>query len=325
MARPPSLSEIFRVAHNVPSTPLKYISREVKERTIWGYWAQGQEQMPHFFRMCVDTWRYHNPDWDIRVLNKSAVHEYLSESDLPNRFAHLFSHQTASDCVRLALLARYGGVWMDVNILLRRSLDDLCWNAVQRGDRKAAVFFHPRYGTETMGGKDFVESWFLATKAGNPFFIRWRDCLRELLHNRLDVDGVVEHPLYHGLDLSGFQRLNVEFETPFDFREYLAIHAMCHRLIETDLVSREQWQTSWHRMDAATTAFRVQLQAEDENTNPALAFIGGDQRWDEVARDVPLVKFTTPHYRELALLPREVLLDERGLLGRMFRASGVRV
>jgi len=323
-SRVAALTEMFRITPNVPSTPLKGLTGEVRERTIWGYWAQGHDHMPEFFKMCVDTWRNHNPGWDVRVLSRAALPDFLSEADLPNRFQHLFSPQTASDCVRLALLARYGGVWLDVNVLLRVSLDELCWDAVSSDAVCAAGFFHPRYGTSRFKNKDFIESWFLATKAGNPFFLRWRDLLRELLHNRLDVQGVAsQHPLYHDLDLSGFERLNHEFEPPFDFREYLAIHAMCHRLLETDVELREQWRRSWCLLDAAATAFRIQLLAEEEGTNTALAFIGGEPRWDEASRDLPLVKFTTPHYRDLVRLPRNVLLDERGLLGRIFRASGV--
>ena len=40
------------------------------------------------------------------------MYDYLSEADLPNRFDQLLSAQTASDCVRLALLARYGADMM---------------------------------------------------------------------------------------------------------------------------------------------------------------------------------------------------------------------
>mmetsp|Transcript_28195 Transcript_28195/g.85144 ORF Transcript_28195/g.85144 Transcript_28195/m.85144 type:complete len:329 (+) Transcript_28195:99-1085(+) len=317
------LTHMFKVTHNAPSTPLRSLTGEVRERTIWAYWGQGPEQMPALFRMCVATWRHHNPDWDIRVLQKSDVYEFLSEADLPNRFDHMLSPQTCSDCLRLALLARYGGVWLDVSVLLQASLDELCWKAVSSGDRAAAVFFHPKYGTEALGQQDFVESWFLATRAGNPFFLRWRDLLRELLHNRLDVNGLLEHPLYQGLDLAGVDRLNCEFSPPFDFREYLAIHAMCHRLLETDAALQEQWSSLWLRLDASETAFCVQLRAEAEGAQVAMVFLAGDAHWDVLARRTPLIKFTTPHYRELVLMPREVLLDERSLIGRLLRASGV--
>ena len=70
-------------------------------------------------------------------------------------------------------------VWLDVNILVCGSLDQLCWNAISWGQKPAMVFFHPSYGTEALGGQDFVESWCLATKPQNPFFIRWRDTFKD--------------------------------------------------------------------------------------------------------------------------------------------------
>lgn len=309
------LTEMFRVSHNAPSTPFRAHTGEVQERTIWAYWAQGYGQMPEFFKLCVDTWRHHNPDWDVRVLERNNLYEFLSEADLPNRFNHMLSHQIASDAIRLALLARYGGVWLDVSVLLNEPLDDLCWNQIEEGEVDAAAFFHPHYGTEALQGKDFIESWFLATRQGNPFFIRWRDLLKELMHNRLDIEGLLEHPLYQGLDLSGIDLLNKEHEFRYDFREYLAIHSMCHRIIETDEACRDQWD-EWLKLDAADTAFKIQLTADEKGTTLPMAFLSGAPEWDEVARGIPLVKFTTPHYVHLVMVPRKELLDERGLLGR---------
>ena len=69
-------------------------------------------------------------------------------------------------------------VWLDVNILVCGSLDELCWNAISWGLKPAMVFYHPSYGTEALGGNDFVESWCLATKPQNPFFISWRDTFK---------------------------------------------------------------------------------------------------------------------------------------------------
>lgn len=315
------LEEMFRVPHNAPSTPQRSLTGEVRERTIWGYWAQGYESMPEFFKLCVGTWQRHNPHWDVRILDKATVHEYLSAAELPNRFMHMLSHQAASDAVRLGVLSRYGGVYMDVNILLRASLDDMCWNAISSNERAAAVFYHPHYGTEAFDGKDLTESWFLATLPGNPFFLQWRDLFKELLHNRLDIDGLLEHPLYQGIDLSGIDRLNQQFGAGFDFREYLAIHAMCHRLIETDEEAHRQWKTTFRRFDAAQTAFRLQLQAEAAGRYAAEAFLNTDPNADSLLVGIPLIKFTTPHHGPLQQLTRAQLLDKRMLIGRLLDSS----
>ncbi|CAE8650094.1 unnamed protein product [Polarella glacialis] len=316
------LVEMFRVSHNVPSTPAKSLTNEIQERTIWGYWAQGEERMSDFFKLCVDTWKHQNKDWDVRILSRSNLYDYLSAAELPNRFEQMFSPQTSSDCIRLALLSRYGGVWLDVNIILRQSLDELFWNKIESGEASAAACHHPKYGLEDFQQQDFTESWLLATKAGNPFFLRWRDLLKELLHNRLDVKGLMEHPLYQDINLSGFERLNRDFQAPFDFREYLAIHAMFHRLLETDARLRDQWRSSWVKIDAVATGFKIQMQAESESLQAAHVFLGTEERWDAVAEGVPFIKFTTPHHLEITKLPRQVLLSEKVLLGRLLRSAG---
>lgn len=302
--------------HNVPSTPRRSLTKDVRPRTIWAYWAQGYSAMPELFKLCVATWQHFNPHWDIRILQKSNLHEYLSAAELPNKFDQMTSHQTASDSIRLALMSRYGGVWLDVSIILCTGLDNFCWNAIASGSKRGAVFYHPHYGTEAFAKKDLTESWYLATLPGNPFFLQWRDLLRELMHNRVGVDGVLKHPLYEGFDLSGIHRLNQQFQAGFDFREYLAIHAMCRRLIERDAQSCNLWQSDFLRFDAASTAFRLQLQAEAAGRSSAELLLGQDND-DSLLEGIPLVKLTTPHYGPLLFLKSEQLQDRRHLLGRL--------
>jgi len=298
------------------TTPLR--SAEVKPRTIWAYWAQGHQQMPEFFQMCVGTWQRVNPHWDVRILQKSTILEYLSEEELPNRFMDMTSHQTASDAVRLGVLSRYGGVWLDVNILVCGSLDDLCWNAIRRNQKPACVFFHPSYGTEPLGGQDFVESWCLATKPQNPFFLRWRDTFKELFRDRLSIEGLLSHPFYKGLDLSGFEKLNEDFRgSGMEFREYLAIHVMCHRLLETDPEARRLWRDEFIKVNAADTAFRLQMVAQASDMHMAQVLLLEDSRAEKLIEGVPLIKFRTPDYGPLLQLAQSQLTDRRHLLGRL--------
>lgn len=284
----------------------------VRERTLWGYWAQGYDSMPEFFKMCVETWKRHNPDWDVRILDLGSVYDFLTYDELPNVFMDMPSKQTASDCVRLGVLARYGGIYMDVSILVRCDLDRLCWSDIRSGRKTAAVFYHPDFGTDAFDNKDFVESWFLATKPGNPFFIQWRDLFCELFHDRLKVKGLLEHPLYQEIDLSGIDRLNEKFGANFDFREYLAIHAMCHRILETDEDKRLQWQDTFIQINARATAFKAQLHIEELGEEAvSFAFLRPDDPVpDGFMDDVPLIKFTTPQSGLVTHIPRDQYADE---------------
>ena len=64
--------------------------------------------------------------------------------------------------------------------------------------------------------------------------LQWRDELKELLTNRTTVVGLRQHPMYSGITLDHIDRLNQLFRAGFDFREYLAIHAMFSRLLDRD-------------------------------------------------------------------------------------------
>lgn len=183
-------------------------------------------------------------------------------------------------------------------------------------------FYDSRYGTWALGGEDYIESWFLASKAGNRFFIKWRDLLCNLLHDRLDVRGVMQHPLYDGLDLSGINRLNQAFSFPYDFREYLAIHSMCHRLLETDQEARKQWRESWQRVDAAKTAFVLQSIAEKLHRREQMpllqVMLSTLAHFEELLlKGVPLIKLTQHHYGQLTHLSKDELLSETFLVGRL--------
>jgi hypothetical protein len=94
----------------------------------------------------------------------------------------------------------------------------------------------------------------------------------------------VRHPLYKGLDLEGIHALNTLWpDWEYDAREYLAMHSMCHRLLETDPEMRAQWQNAWICVDAAKTAFRIQLMAQT-----AKAVVPCTSRWPVVEDQVKL-------------------------------------
>eukprot|EP00756_Hemistasia_phaeocysticola_P003576 Hpha_TRINITY_DN12318_c0_g1::TRINITY_DN12318_c0_g1_i3::g.155963::m.155963 len=99
-----AMRTVSRSLRDVPSSPLHGLKpSDIPRRVIWGYWAQGEAEMPALQRLCVETWRRRNPGWDVRVLCRRTVWDYLGESDLPNRWREVRSHQLASDAVRLAL------------------------------------------------------------------------------------------------------------------------------------------------------------------------------------------------------------------------------
>lgn len=84
------------------------------DKVMWGYWHSGRATMPGYCEFCVRTWLARNPGWKVVVLDEDMLSSYLDPSDLPSTFGSL-KVQHRSDIVRVAVLRRFGGIYMDVS------------------------------------------------------------------------------------------------------------------------------------------------------------------------------------------------------------------
>lgn len=103
---------------------------------------------------------------DVRVLDDETVRDFLGPEDLPARFVDL-PVQMKSDAVRFALLARYGGVWLDASTLASGPIWP--WLTAQLDGGECFVFRNGRSGN---GGRLF-EIGFIACAAEHPFMTDW--------------------------------------------------------------------------------------------------------------------------------------------------------
>lgn len=105
----------------------------------------------------------------------------------------LFVGPHQGDLVRLPLLWKYGGAWMDVGTLLFRHLDEIWWNRIIDPASPCelggfAVEFREKYYTMLNG--------FLVCQSGNPFIKRWHDIYLSLWGpDTTNANGFHKHPL----------------------------------------------------------------------------------------------------------------------------------
>lgn len=91
-------------------------------KTVWMLWLQGWDKSPSISRTCVESWKYYNPDWDIKLLDLESVGDYIDlEETLPNLNTNNIS---LSNIIRISLIKKYGGVWADSTLFCNRSLDE---------------------------------------------------------------------------------------------------------------------------------------------------------------------------------------------------------
>jgi len=123
---------------------------------VFVYWGQGFEHAPPIVQACQrELWRFHGPE-DVVLLDDSNLHEWVT---IPENLELVRATKRAhfSDYVRMALLAKYGGVWLDATCLPSARMQDIFPLLI--GD---CGFF--AFKLNNRGG---ISNWFLAAERGN--------------------------------------------------------------------------------------------------------------------------------------------------------------
>ena len=69
------------------------------------------------------TWQKNLPEYSINILNFDNIRKYIDiQKFMPNLFSKQMNLMLISDVIRVAILEKYGGIWLDIDtIILERS------------------------------------------------------------------------------------------------------------------------------------------------------------------------------------------------------------
>jgi hypothetical protein len=122
-------------------------------KIIWMLWLQGFEAAPNLVQQCVRSWQRHHPDWKLVLLDRQNLHEYVEVEDTLGQNRATITPQALSNIIRINLLAKFGGVWVDATCFCCRPLDEWLWNHTASG---FFAFANP-------GPDRLLSSWFLVS------------------------------------------------------------------------------------------------------------------------------------------------------------------
>ncbi|RDW63679.1 hypothetical protein BP6252_11224 [Coleophoma cylindrospora] len=209
------------LSKNVPVT---------SEKNIWAYWHAGLHAMPTWCQRNVISWVRINPGWTIRVLDtvpdspnhalKFIAPDMLPESFVKGTMDGPYKGQHSADFLRGALLYLYGGVFMDVGIILIRPMDRICWAQLEDPDSPFQMSAPNMYGT-------VLANHFVASRKGDPFIKRWHDLFMYLWKDRTNYSGMIQNPLLSfalTMDFSESERRGYNWEfivEPLTVFEYI--------------------------------------------------------------------------------------------------------
>ncbi len=184
------------------ATPSKqkvsYFTNPVPKK-IWTYW--NEDPVPDFIQRCIETWRKENPDHTVYVVNDKNLSEHLGEDEAKQLIEWKFndSPQRMSDLVRLAVIAKHGGVWLDASIIC---YENLGWVETALEGRSCAVYSIPELAPKD---KPLLESWFIAATKDSEFVRRWRDEFIETVPKYSTIQEYVDEKKAEGVPLDAIE------------------------------------------------------------------------------------------------------------------------
>ena len=167
---------------------------EVRNNKVWTCWLQGFDYAPEIVKTCIESMKHYLTDREIIPLDYNNYTKYVT---LPNDVIRKYengkiSAALFSDLLRLELLIKYGGTWMDATVLVTdphlmmntkwleetMNCDLFAFQAIVKGDEKF-------YG---------ISNWFLTSCANNKVLMVLRDVLIQYWH---DYSVTLDYYMFH--------------------------------------------------------------------------------------------------------------------------------
>jgi hypothetical protein len=185
LGMPPAKTAWYALRKAVPVTSSVPVRKEPTYRTaIWGdakgkrlaipriIWSYWQGEASPSVTACRNSWLRNNPDWTIHVLSSQDLRSYLP--DFPP-LPRALPPQKISNLVRLMLMERHGGVWLDASTIATTSLD---WirSLVNARQCEVGLFWNERQGVyKRDAGSPIVENGCICASPGSAFIKHWRE------------------------------------------------------------------------------------------------------------------------------------------------------
>ncbi len=185
-------------------TKTSYYESTIPNR-IWTFWDESPP--PEFIQKCIDTWKTECPGFEVTVISKETLHDYVGPEEAREILDWKFntSAQRLSDLIRLSVLSLHGGIWLDASIVAYSSFQ---WVI---DDGAPCIMFSIKEISE----EPTLESWFIACTKGNEFVSKWNEEFRRIAEYDT-IDDYIED-------------VNVSLEG-IGYPDYLLVYVSCRKI-----------------------------------------------------------------------------------------------
>jgi hypothetical protein len=173
-------------------------------RIIWTYWDS--DELPDIIQKSVENWKQYSPEYDVRVVTPKTLPYFLPEKDFSN-FWPGDVVQRKVDLIRLYLVAKYGGIWSDASVVVKKNHSEIV------GTGHDFMGYYREAFTKNKE-RPVIENWFFAAPQGSDFVAKWRDEF-ERSANFNKIQDYLNDVKSKGVDFQNMSQSNAEYMTPY--------------------------------------------------------------------------------------------------------------
>lgn len=194
-------------------------------KKIWTYW--NSDDIPELVKLSIESWHKYNPNHEIVILKDDTLKDYLPDVDF-TKIKFIEKPQRKSDFIRLYILQKYGGFWIDASTLMTQSLDFI-HDLQEQSDVEFVGYYLDMYTNKCH--YPIIESWFLASVENSTFITKWLNAFLKL-NNHHTIDDYLKYINDYGVDLQNL-----------DMPDYLTIHVACQDVLQKEMTPEEIQKT----------------------------------------------------------------------------------
>lgn len=143
-----------------------------EEHYIWVMWWQGEENAPELVKMCINSIRRNANDANVIIITEKNYKDY---ADIPDYIIEkhkkgIISFAQLSDIMRVFLIAKHGGLWLDSTIYVSQPIPSKCFDSY-------LFSLHTSYKKTAFVQNDRIHCFVLGGTKNSPIFQYIREFL----------------------------------------------------------------------------------------------------------------------------------------------------
>lgn len=158
---------------------------------VWVCWLQGMDNAPEIVRICLEKMKKHLYKEKVIIITEKNFKNYIDFPDyILNKWkSGVISNTHFTDLMRLELLIKYGGMWLDSTVLCLANQDDIPAYYFD-----SELFFYQCLKPGRDAHATYMSSWLISAKTNNKILMATKElCYAYWKKNNKMIDYFLLH------------------------------------------------------------------------------------------------------------------------------------